>query len=123
MDFLDVNKGSRLGLYIFICIHSVLLRASENILQEKHVLHLSNYVIHLFESHYCWPCFDIYFSKKTHCIKHTNLKHTIVKTSVHVLLAHTITNYVEHKIHLTSPVDWREIFRKQSVGKCKQINF
>ena len=21
------------------------------------------------------------------------------------------------------PVDWREIFMKQSVGKCKQINF
>ena len=22
-----------------------------------------------------------------------------------------------------NPVDWREIFMKQSVGKCKQINF
>ena len=22
-----------------------------------------------------------------------------------------------------SPVDWKEIFMKQSVGKCKQINF
>ena len=24
---------------------------------------------------------------------------------------------------MQSPVDWREIFMKQSVGKCKQINF
>ena len=22
-----------------------------------------------------------------------------------------------------SPVDWRDIFMKQSVGKCKQVNF
>ena len=24
---------------------------------------------------------------------------------------------------MQSPVDWREIFMRQSVGKCKQINF
>ena len=24
---------------------------------------------------------------------------------------------------INGPVDWREIFMKQSVGKCKQINF
>ena len=29
----------------------------------------------------------------------------------------TPINWTQH------PVDWREIFMKQSVGKCKQINF
>ena len=24
---------------------------------------------------------------------------------------------------VSSPIDWREIIMKQSVGKCKQINF
>ena len=28
-----------------------------------------------------------------------------------------------HSTHAICPVDWGEIFMKQSVGKCKQINF
>ena len=27
------------------------------------------------------------------------------------------------EVNLTHPVDWREIFMKQSIGKCKQISF
>ena len=30
---------------------------------------------------------------------------------------------LSHEDFLQSPADWREIFMKQSVGKCKQINF
>ena len=30
---------------------------------------------------------------------------------------------IQNLIYQTCPVDWREISMKQSVGKCKQINF
>ena len=32
-------------------------------------------------------------------------------------------SFFGEKSIMQSPVDWREIFMKQSVGKCKQINF
>ena len=53
----------------------------------------------------------------------------ILSTAVHLdffstkILEVNLFAFAYRRFHSQCPVDWREISMKQSVGKCKQINF
>ena len=71
-----------------------------------------------------------FIAKKKHfiCFKYLCLKANsftlVTYTEILEVNLHLPTDcFMKISFHSTSPVKWREIFMKQSVGKCKSINF